>query len=150
METLLMVAVVVIALAVITQAGILIGMYLMSRRLTTKAETLMDDSRKLLAPVELITNNMRIVSEDLMEAGKIAHEQALELQALAVETQATIREEIEEVRARVLNTVEEARVIVMRPLREYSAIAAGISEGVRTFFRRRPAEPKVDEERPAA
>jgi hypothetical protein len=150
METLLMVAVVVIALAVITQAGVLVGMYLMSRRLTTKAETLMDDSRKLLAPVELITNNMRIVSEDLMEAGKIAHEQALEVQALAVETQASIRDDIEEVRARVMNTVDEARITVMRPLREYSAIAAGISEGVRTFFRRQPTKTMDEDERPAA
>jgi hypothetical protein len=150
METLLMVAVVLIAVAVITQAGVLIGMYLMSRRLTTKAEALMDDSRKLLAPVELITNNLRIVSEDLMEAGKIAHEQALEMQALAVETQTTIRHEIEEVRARVMDTVDEARITVMKPLREYSAIAAGIAEGVRTFFRRRPAETTIEEERPAA
>ena len=150
METLLMVAVVVTALAVITQAGILIGMYLMSRRLTTKAEALMDDSRKLLKPMELITNNLRIVSEDLTEAGKIAHNQALEVQTLVVEAQTTVRREIEDVRARVLNTVDEARDVVMKPLREYSAIAAGIAEGVRTFFRRRPPETTIEKQRPAA
>ena len=151
METLLMVAIVVIALAVIAQAGVLIAMYLMSRRLSTKAEALMDDTRRLMAPMESIMGNLRTVADDLAEAGKIAHMQALEVQDLVTEATDNIRHDIEDVRYRVVSTVETARGIVMRPLRESSAIAAGIAAGVRTFFGRgrKPAN-TIDEERPAA
>jgi hypothetical protein len=138
MNTLLMVAIVLIALAVLAQAGVLIGMYLMSRRITVKAEALMDDSRKLIAPLESITSNLKTVSEDLTEAGRIAREQVVEMQEFVSETQSKIREDVNEIREIVLHTVDQARGIVMRPIRQGSAIASGIAAGVRTFFSRKP------------
>jgi hypothetical protein len=154
METLLMVAVVLIALAVIAQAGVLIAMYLMSRRIAGKAEVLMDDSRRLMAPLESITNNLKTVSNDLSETGKIARAQAMHVQEIVTESQQSIREQIAEVRGVVTGTVQEARAIVLRPIRHYSAIAIGIAEGVRTFCRRKPkaTEVVIEEQRefPAA
>ena len=153
MEILLMVAVVVIALAVITQAGVLIAMYLMSRRLAVKAEALMDDSKRLMAPLESMTANLKAVADDLTETGKIARAQALHIQEFVTESQQNIRSQLAEVREVVMDTVQEARVVAMRPIREYSAIAMGISAGIRTFFgRKRRAGEKivVEEEHPAA
>src|SRR5437870_8599697 len=120
METLLMVAVVLIALAIVAQAGVLIGMYTMSRRLTAKAEALMDDSRRLMAPLESITSNLTSASNDLAETGKIAREQIVECQEFISEARDMIRGQIFEVREMVLDTVDEARDTVMKPIRHYS------------------------------
>jgi hypothetical protein len=104
METLLTVAVILITLAIIIQAGVLISMYLMSRRVTSKVDLLMTETQRLMVPVESITHNLKTVSDDLAETGK--H----------------------------VDTVDEARHIVIRPIRQYSAIASAIAVGVRTFF----------------
>jgi hypothetical protein len=147
MDTVLMVAVILITLAVVAQAGVLIAMYLMSRRLTSKAEGLMDESQKLMAPLESIAGNLKTVSEDLTESGKIAREQLMQLQQMLTETQVCVREQIDEVREVVMDTVEEARSIVMRPVRQYSAMAAAIAAGVRTFFgKRETPSPTINED----
>jgi len=140
MDTLLMVAVVLITIAVVAQAGVLIGMYMTSRRLTSKAETLMDDGRRMMAPMETVTSNLKTVSDDLAQAGKIAREQAVHAQQIVTETHDNIRGQLFEVRERIVDTVDEARDVIMRPIRQYSAMASGIAEGLRTFFspRRKP------------
>jgi hypothetical protein len=131
MQTLLIVAVVVIALAVITQAGVLLAMYLLSRKVTDKIEGLMDESRRLMEPLESITGNLKAVSDDLSITGEIAREQALHIREI----------------------VNDMRETVLRPIREYSALALAIAEGVRTFFGGKQEE-KIEienkEERPAA
>jgi hypothetical protein len=129
MDTLLMVAVVLITLAVIAQAGVLLAMYLMSRRITGKVEVLMDESQKLIAPLESVTRNLKSISEDLTETGQIARRQVLNIQATIGET-----------RDRFMATVEEARETVMRPIRQYAAIASAIAEGVRTFVQGKQEE----------
>ena len=129
-----MVAIVLTTLAVIAQAGVLIGMYMTSRRLTSKAETLMDDSRRMMAPMETVTSNLKTVSDDLAQAGKIAREQAVHAQQIVTETHDNIRGQLFEVRERIVDTVDEARDVIMRPIRQYSAIASGVAEGLRTFF----------------
>jgi len=155
MQTLLIVAVVVIALAIITQAGVLIAMYLLSRRGTDKVQGLMDESRKLMAPLESITNNLKAVSDDLAETSALARQQILHVQGMINETRDNVRIQLTDVRERVLSTVDEARETVMRPIRQYSAIAMAIAEGIRTFFRgkkpERPAEEiRIEKEHPAA
>jgi selenocysteine lyase/cysteine desulfurase len=146
MNTLLMVAVVLIALAVIAQAGVLIAMYLMSRRLATKAETLMNDGQRLMVPLESITSNLKAVSEDLTETGKIARAQAVHLQEFVSESQANIRRQISEVSDSLLDSIDEARSVAMRPIRQYSALAMGISEAIRTLlFGRKEKEEVVEE-----
>src|SRR5579885_565179 len=140
METLLMIAVVLTTLAILVQAGVLVSMYLLSRRLTDKAEMLMNESRRLIGPLESITSNLKTVANDMAETGRIAHEQILQVQQVLNETQESIRAQIEEVRSIVTNTVLEARAVVMRPVRQYSAIASAIAEGVRTFFKGRGEE----------
>ena len=155
MQTLLIVAVVVISLAVITQAGVLLAMYLLSRRVTDKVQGLIDETQKLMTPLESITNNLKAVSNDLAQTGELARQQVVHVQEIITETRANIRTQLIDVRERVLDTVDEAREVVMRPLRQYSAIASAIAEGVRTLFRNRKEEVEIQEieireEHPAA
>ena len=145
-----MVAVVVITLAVVAQAGVLLAMYLLSRRIASKLELLMDESRKLIAPLESITNNLKAVADDLGHTAQIAREQVLRVQAIVNETRENIRTQLHDVRERVLVTVDEARETVMRPIRHYSAIALAFAEGVRTFFFGKREQGKAPGERPAA
>src|SRR5437867_9402210 len=151
METLLMVAVVVITLAVVVQAGVLIAMYLLARRISGKVEVLIEESRKLMAPLQSIAQTLKAVSDDLQHTAQIARDQVLHVQAIINETRENVRTQVRDVRARVLNTVDEARETVMRPIRHYSAIALAFAEGVRTFFSRvRGERSKTHEEHPAA
>jgi hypothetical protein len=150
MDILLIVAVVVITLAVVAQAGVLLAMYLLSRRITGKVEGLMDDSRRLMAPLESITSNLKSISNDLAQTGEIARAQILHIQELVIETRENIRMHLGDVRERVLETVDEARETLMRPIRQSSAIAQAIAEGIRTFFRGKREEIRTVEERPAA
>jgi hypothetical protein len=155
METLLMVAVVLIALAIVTQAGVLIAMYLMSRRLAAKVDSLVDESKQLMPPLEAMTRDLKTIADDLAETGKIAREQVRQVQKIITDTQDTIRDQMLEVRSKVLDSVDEARTLVMRPIREYSAIASAISVGVRTFFSgrrpsRMPCDSEEDKQDPAA
>jgi len=145
METVLMVAVVLITLAVIAQAGVLLAMYMLSRRVTGKVEALMDKSQKLITPLESITGNLKSVSDDLAETGQLARRQVLHIQGLIGDTREEVRLQLLHVRERVVDTVEEARDTVMRPLRQYSAIASAIAEGIRTFFRGTPEEKATTE-----
>jgi hypothetical protein len=149
MDTLLIVAIVLIALAVIAQTAVLVAMYLMSRRITTKAESLMSESQNVMRLVESVTSNLKAVSQDLTETGKIARGQVLNIQDCINETRDTIRGQMVEVREVVLDTADEARDLVLRPVRHFSALAMGIAVGIRTFLfgRRRTV---TDEERPAA
>jgi hypothetical protein len=122
METLLMVAVVLIAVGVIAQTGVLIAMYLMSRRISGKAEALMNETR---VPLESITSNLKTLSNELAETGKIARAQAKHIQ----------------------ETATDARKMLLRPLREYTAIAVGVAAGIRTFFfERKPRETQIEKE----
>ncbi|HYR84428.1 MAG TPA: hypothetical protein VE422_10155 [Terriglobia bacterium] len=115
METLLVVAVVLISLAIIVQAGVLVAMYLMGRSLADNVNDLMNDSRKLIPPLECAANNLKAASDDLLNAEKTA------------------------------------RRALMRPVRQCSAIAAGVAKGLRTLFHRKPRpESESEREHPAA
>jgi hypothetical protein len=150
MDTLLMVAVVLITLAVVAQAGVLIAMYMMSRRVAAKAEALMDDGRRIMQPMETVTGNLKAVADDLGETGKIARSQVLHVQDFVKDTETSVRHDIAQIRERVFDTVDEASDSVMRPIRHFSAIASGIAEGIRVFFGQRRDETTTEEEHPAA
>jgi hypothetical protein len=152
MQILLIVAIVLIALAVSAQTGVLIAMYLMSRRISEKAEALMNETR---GPLESTISNLKTVSYDLAETGKIARAQAQHIQETLTEVRQGVREQIGDVRGTVQETVTDARHMILRPLREYSAIGVGIAEGIRTFFfgRKRketPIEMEPKRKHPAA
>lgn len=134
METLLTVAVVVISLAVITQTGVLIAMYVMSRKVTNNVNSLVADGQKIVAPLETITTNLKSASNDLAEIGKSASEQMHRVEVMFYETREAVVDEIDDLRTRMNDTVDEAREKLLGPVRQWSALANGISAGLSTLF----------------
>ena len=133
MDTLLMVAVIVTALAFIVQAGALVAIYLLSRRLADNVNSLMAESRRFVGPLESITDDLKAASDDLAAMAKNA------------------REQVHRANEALDETVGEARKTVMRPLRQWSAVARGVAEGVRTFFgKTRPPVPREEYRYPTA
>ena len=118
--------------------------------MTVKAETLIDESQRLMGPLESITSNLKTVSNDLTESGKIAREQLVQVQDAVNETRDVIRGQLAEVREVVLDTADEARDLVLRPVRHFSALAMGIAVGIRTFLFGKRRSPGTEGERPAA
>lgn len=111
-----MVAIALITLAIIVQAGVLVGMYIMSRRVTGSVDSLIADSRRIMTPLETVSNNLKSLSDDIVDS------------------------------------VTEARETVRESVRHWSAIIAGVGEGIRTFFRGKqtPAAPQEERQFPAA
>jgi hypothetical protein len=75
----------------------------------------------------------------------MARQQVLHVQEMINETRDNIRVQLTDVRERVLYTVDEARETVMRPIRQYSAIAMAVAEGIKTFFGGRKQEVPIEE-----
>ena len=133
MQTLLTIAVIVTALAIITQAGLLLAMYILSRRLTGKADLIMDESRRVITPLQSVTDNLKNASNHAAESGKVAHAQMLHIQDMVNETHENIRGH----------------------MRQYGAFADAAAEVLRTLFKGRKTErPEgesiVEDGRPAA
>lgn len=143
MQTLLVVAIVITTLAVLVQAGVLLAMYLISRRIANNVDGLVTEAYKLSAPLERIATNFRAASDDVVDIGKSAREELVRMESMVRETQSAVRDEIQELRDRINDTVDDLQQTVMTPVREWSAIATGISTGIRTFFNRSPSKTEI-------
>lgn len=121
MDTVLLVAIVLTTSAIFAQAVVLLGMYMLSRRVADDVNSLIDESRRIMIPLETIASNFRSTSDDLLEIGK------------------TAREDLHRVEGMLKETADDVRDTILSPLHEWSAIAHGVAEGVRVFFwKRRP------------
>ena len=153
MEALLTIAVVVTALAVLTQAGVLVAMYLMSRRLTNNVNRLVEDGRRIMEPLDSVTADLKAATQDLAEIGNTAREQMHRVEAMISETRSAFFEELDDARSRFNSTIDEARDTIVAPIREWAAITKGIAAGLRTLFygRQVPRKQEFSErQRPAA
>ncbi len=137
METLLIVAIVLTALSVVVQAGALLGMYLLSRQTTAKVNNLVDESHKLMGPLESVATNFKSASNVLVDVSQDARDGFNRVHGFATETTNTIRSEIQQLQARVNETARELQSIILIPVREWSAIASGVTAGLKSLFRRR-------------
>jgi hypothetical protein len=132
-----MIAVILIALAVVAQAVVLIAMYLMSQKISGKAETLMNDSQKLMTPLQSVTANLKTASDHLTETASLARQQVVHVQDSVTDLHHTASGHMTDIRDSVMDTVDEAREVVMPAIRHYAAIAAAVSEAWRVFFSKR-------------
>jgi hypothetical protein len=137
METVLIIAVVVIALAIVAQAIALVAMYLMSQKISGKAETLMTESQKLMPPLQSVTANLKTATDHAAETARLARQQVAHVGDSVSDLHHSARGNMSDIHDAVLDTVDEAREIVMPALRRYAAIALAISEGTSVFFSRR-------------
>ena len=144
MEGLLTLFVVLTALAVITQAGVLVGIYVMSKRLSEQIERFMKETREMMAPMKSITENLRIASANLVEIGLTAREQFRRVEAMVTDTGEALTVQLERfdrvsqnVMDRINETAEIIQDSVVRPAREVAALAKGLSKGFGSFLFRK-------------
>lgn len=144
MEGLLTLFVALTAIAVITQAGVLVAIYIMSKRLSDQVERFMKETREMLVPMKSITENLRTASINIVEIGMLAREQFRRVEAMVTDTGEALHVQLErfdrvsqDVIDRISETAEIVQDSVIRPVREVAALAKGLSRGFETFLFRR-------------
>jgi len=74
LESLLTLFVALTALAVMTQAVVLVAIYMVSKRHSQQMERFMNETRELMAPIQTITENLRTASANFVEIGVAARD----------------------------------------------------------------------------
>ena len=129
------------AIAIVTQAGVLIGIYVMSKRLTIQVERFMKDTSEMLIPVRSIAENLRTASANFVEIGLAARDQFRRVEAMITDTGEALNVQLERfdrvtqnVMDRINETTEIVKDSVVRPVREVAALAKALSRGFGSFF----------------
>src|SRR5205085_9907861 len=86
MEGLLTLFVALTAIAIITQAGVPVGIYLMSKRLSEQVQRFMNETREMMVPVRSIAENLRVASANLVENGLSARDHFRRAEAMVTDT----------------------------------------------------------------
>jgi len=143
-EGLLTLFVALTAIAVMTQAGVLVAIYLMSKRLSEQIERFMGETREMLAPMKTITENLRVASANLVDIGVSAREQFRRVEGMVTDTGEVLQTQLARLDAATRDIVERinttARVLqdsVVRPAKEVAAVAKGFGRGLEALFFRR-------------
>ena len=130
-------------LAVLTQACVLVGIYLMSKRLSNQIERFMSETRQMMVPVKAITENLQVASTNIMEIGISAREQFRRVESMVADTNEVLHAQLDrletvahDVSDRINNTTEMVQSTVLRPVREVAAMARGVGRGFDFLFRR--------------
>jgi methylthioribose-1-phosphate isomerase len=141
LEGLLTLFVALTAIAIVTQAGVLVGIYVMSKRLSDQVERFMKDTREMMVPVRSIAENLRTASANLVEIGLSARDQFRRVEAMVTDTGEALTVQLERfdrvsqnVIDRINETAEIVQDSVVRPAREVAAVAKGLSRGFGAFF----------------
>ena len=141
MEGVLTVFVALTAIAIITQAGVLVGIYVMSRRLSDQVERFMKDTREMMVPVRSIAENLRTASANIVEIGLSARDQFRRVEAMVTDTGEALHMQLERfdrvsqnIIDRINETAEIVQDSVLRPAREVAAVAKGLTRGFGAFF----------------
>jgi hypothetical protein len=155
LEGLLTLFVALTAIAVITQAAVLIAIYIVSKRLSDQAERFMKETRDLMVPVRSIAGNLKTVSEDLIELGLSTKEQFRRVEAMVTDASQSLQVQLDRfdrasknVAERIDETAEIVQDSIINPVREVSALAKGLTRGFQAFFfrRSRNADPVHEDE----
>ena len=155
MDKLLTFFVALTALAVLTQACVLVSIYLMSRRLSNQIERFMSETREMMVPVKAITENLQVASTNIMEIGISAREQFRRVEGMVTDTNEVLHTQLnrleevtKDVTGRINSTADLVQDTVLRPVREAAALAKGLGRGFDYLFRRnRKSSNYRDEER---
>jgi hypothetical protein len=132
------------ALAIITQAGVLIAIYLVSKRLSEQVERFMRDTREMMTPIRSIAENLRVASSNLVEIGLSARDQFRRVEAMVTDTGEALQVQLarfdrvsQDVIERFNETADIVQDSVVRPAREVAALAKGLSRGFGAFLFRK-------------
>jgi flagellar basal body-associated protein FliL len=151
LDILLVVFVALTAIAVMTQAGVLVAIYMVSKRHSEQMERFMNETREMMAPIKTITENLRTASVNIVEIGIAARDQFRRVEGMVNDTSEVLQNQLarldsatRDVVERVNGTAQVLQESVIRPVREVAAIAKGIGRGLEALFLRRP-RPTVDQ-----
>ena len=141
MEGLLTLFVALTAIAIFTQALVLVGIYFLSKRLSEQVDRFMKDTREMMVPIRSVAENLRTASANLVEIGLSARDQFRRVEAMVTDTGEALNVQIERfdrVSQNVIDRINETADIVqdsvVRPAREVAAVAKGLSRGLGAFF----------------
>jgi hypothetical protein len=144
LEGLLTIFVALTAVAVMLQAGVLIAIYLVTKRTSEQLDKFTKDSRELMIPLKSIADNMKTVSEDLIDMGVSAKEQFRRVEAIITDAGQALQSQMDRfdrvsknVAERIDETTEVVQDSILSPVRDISALAKGLTRGVQVFFNRR-------------
>jgi hypothetical protein len=132
------------ALAVITQAGVLVAIYMMSKKLSNQVDRFVKDTRDMMVPLKSITENLRTASANVVELGLSAREQFHRVEAMVTDTGEVLHTQLDrldrvskDVVDRIGETADLVQGSVVRPVREVAALVKGVSRGLEAFLFRR-------------
>ena len=165
MQTLLIVFIVVTALAVVIQAGVLVSLYISVKKTSSRVESIAGDLQQRAAPAldaaTAILNNSRGNLQTLTE-NLAATSTSLRNQVERVETtmgDIIDRTRLQVIRAdemvsRTLDRVEETsdfvQHTVISPIKQLAGLVSGLTVGLDAFFRRRKgpqrSQPQTEDE----
>ena len=165
MQTLLIVFIVVTALAVVIQAGVLVSLYISVRKTSSRVESIAGDLQQRAVPAldaaTAILNNSRGNLQTLTE-NLAATSTSLRNQVERVETtmgDIIDRTRLQVIRAdemvsRTLDRVEETSEFVQHtvisPIKQLAGLVSGLTVGLDAFFRRRKgpqrSQPQTEDE----
>ncbi len=152
MENLLTVFIIVTALAVVIQAGILVGMYMAMRKTSAKVESLAEEMKtKILPTAELAHSMMTQLRPKIDNIVDNVGASTTVLRTQMERVDATLTDIVDRTRLQVIradefvNTtmdrLEETRESVQRtvasPVRHMSGLMHGVTAGVEAFFSRK-------------
>src|SRR6266536_2494202 len=154
MENLLIVFIVVTALAVVIQAGILAGMYFAMRKTSAKVESLAEEVKtKVLPTAELAQSMLAEVRPKIENVVDNVSGSTTVLRTQVERIDATLTDIVDRTRLQVIRAdefvnstidkLEETREAVQRtvvsPVRHISGIMHGVTAGLEAFFSRKRA-----------
>jgi hypothetical protein len=141
LEGLLTLFVALTAIAIFTQALVLVGIYFLSKRLSEQVDRFMKDTREMMVPIRSVADNLRTASANLVEIGLSARDQFRRVEAMVTDTGEALNVQLERfdrVSQNVIDRINETADIVqdsvVRPAREVAAVAKGLSRGLGAFF----------------
>jgi len=148
----LTIALILVALAVLMQAGTMIGIWLAMRKIPPQIEAIRAEVKQRVDPlaqsVTEIVNNarepLRTIALNLADISKILRERTTDVDALVAEIVDTSRAQVVRVDQMVSDLVEKVETTsdavqrgVLVPMQEVSAVIAGMRAGLEFLFTRR-------------
>ncbi len=150
-DTLIAVFVVIAAIAIVIQAAILLGFYLIARRIHNQVsgicrEAKQNMDRVVAAAMEIITSSrdpLKAVTANVVEMSRIVRERTGLLDEAVGDWTEKIRQHVQRIDQLVSTFIEQAdhtastfQRSILGPLQEVGAIFKGVQSGIDFFFSR--------------
>jgi ABC-type transporter Mla subunit MlaD len=148
----LTIALILVALAVLMQAGTMIGIWLVMRKVPAQIEAVRAEVMQRLDPLaqsvtEIVSNArepLRTITSNLADISKMLRERTTDVDALVAELVDKSRVQVIRVDRMVSDLIEKVETTsdavqrgVLAPMQEVSAVIAGMRAGLEFLFSRR-------------